>query len=84
MMDFIQISAMNRPLNGPKQAFKAKNKKGITFSIIPFFRGPERIRTAVGAFAELCLATRPQDLFMSVSAYPPRRTQDPFLKPVRK
>ena len=31
--------------------------------------GPERIRTAVGAFAELCLATRPQD---------------PFLKPVRK
>ena len=26
-------------------------------------RGPERIRTAVEAFAELCLATRPQDLF---------------------
>jgi hypothetical protein len=25
------------------------------------FRGPERIRTAVQAFAELCLATRPQD-----------------------
>jgi hypothetical protein len=25
--------------------------------------GPERIRTAVEAFAELCLATRPQDLF---------------------
>ena len=25
--------------------------------------GPERIRTAVGAFAELCLATRPQDHF---------------------
>jgi hypothetical protein len=24
-------------------------------------RGPERIRTAVEAFAELCLATRPQD-----------------------
>jgi hypothetical protein len=23
-------------------------------------RGAERIRTAVGAFAELCLATRPQ------------------------
>jgi hypothetical protein len=23
--------------------------------------GPERIRTAVEAFAELCLATRPQD-----------------------
>lgn len=30
-----------------------------------FFRGPERIRTAVEAFAELCLATRPQDLFYS-------------------
>ncbi len=27
------------------------------------FRGPERIRTAVGAFAELCLATRPQDRY---------------------
>ena len=25
------------------------------------FRGPERIRTAVGAFAELSLATRPSD-----------------------
>ena len=25
--------------------------------------GPERIRTAVAAFAELSLATRPQDLF---------------------
>ncbi len=28
-----------------------------------FIRGPERIRTAVEAFAELCLATRPQDPF---------------------
>ncbi len=27
------------------------------------FGGPVRIRTAVGAFAELCLATRPQDHF---------------------
>jgi len=25
------------------------------------FGGPERIRTAVRAFAELCLAARPQD-----------------------
>ena len=25
-----------------------------------FFRGTERIRTAVQAFAELCLATRPR------------------------
>ena len=27
----------------------------------PYFGGPEQIRTAVEAFAELCLATRPQD-----------------------
>jgi hypothetical protein len=27
--------------------------------------GPERIRTAVEAFAELCLATRPQDLLFT-------------------
>ena len=30
-------------------------------------RGPERIRTAVGAFAELYLATRSQDPFNPVS-----------------
>lgn len=30
------------------------------------FGGPERIRTAVEAFAELCLATRPQDHFSVV------------------
>jgi hypothetical protein len=29
---------------------------------MPFIRGSERIRTAVEAFAELCLATRPQNL----------------------
>ena len=29
-----------------------------------YIRGPERIRTAVGAFAELSLATRPQDHLM--------------------
>ena len=39
-----------------------KKGKG-SFSYDPCFRGPERIRTAVEAFAELCLATRPQDLF---------------------
>lgn len=27
------------------------------------FRGPERIRTAVEGFADLCLAARPQDPF---------------------
>ena len=35
-----------------------KSKKNPAFAGL---RGPERIRTAVGAFAELCLATRPQD-----------------------
>ncbi len=30
---------------------------------IELLRGPEQIRTAVAAFAELSLATRPQDLF---------------------
>ncbi len=29
--------------------------------VLPSPGGPERIRTAVEAFAELCLATRPQD-----------------------
>ena len=29
-----------------------------------FFGGRERIRTAVRAFAELCLATRPHDHFV--------------------
>jgi len=28
---------------------------------VVFFGGPEQIRTAVEAFAELCLAPRPQD-----------------------
>ncbi len=31
-------------------------------------RGPERIRTAVAAFAELSLATRPQDLVVITNA----------------
>ena len=30
------------------------------------FGGPDQIRTGVGAFAELCLATRPQDLVKSL------------------
>ena len=33
--------------------------------MLRFLRGPERIRTAVQAFAELCLTTRPQDLKVS-------------------
>lgn len=33
------------------------------FTSLFVFRGPERIRTAVQAFAELCLAARPQDHF---------------------
>ena len=38
-------------------------KKPLHFREEALYRGPERIRTAVEAFAELCLATRPQDLF---------------------
>ncbi len=39
-----------------------KTTKKHPFEVLfAFFRGPERIRTAVEAFAELCLATRPQD-----------------------
>ena len=40
-----------------------QNKKHPFEVLFAFFGGPERIRTAVEAFAELCLATRPQDPF---------------------
>lgn len=40
---------------------KTANKRFFSF----VSGGPERIRTAVEAFAELCLATRPQDPFLS-------------------
>lgn len=33
----------------------------LDFDFCQNFGGPERIRTAVEAFAELCLATRPKD-----------------------
>jgi hypothetical protein len=36
-------------------------KKLNRINLLSFLRGPERIRTAVAAFAELSLATRPQD-----------------------
>ena len=39
--------------------YKFKTKKAYLSK--PFLRGPERIRTAVGGFADLSLATRPQD-----------------------
>ncbi len=43
-----------------------KTTKKHPFEVLfAFFGGPERIRTAVEAFAELCLATRPQDLIYS-------------------
>ncbi len=43
-----------------KVTLNIQTKKGLPFGN-PYYRGPERIRTAVEAFAELCLATRPQD-----------------------
>ena len=45
------------------KAFKAKLQKDRKSD--PYVRGPEQIRTAVEAFAELCLATRPQDHFLT-------------------
>jgi hypothetical protein len=44
-----------------------KNKKALKSIKIPrLSRGLERIRTAVEAFAELCLAARPRDPFFTV------------------
>jgi hypothetical protein len=40
-----------------------KTTKTATVAVLSFIeRGPDQIRTGVEAFAELCLATRPQDL----------------------
>jgi len=41
-----------------------EKQKNAFMAVFIIYRGPERIRTAVGAFAELSLATRPQDLFI--------------------
>ena len=53
------------PPNFRKQAFVVVLHEKSLLRLLEeaLYRGPERIRTAVGAFAELCLATRPQDLF---------------------
>ena len=48
--------------DGYKSYKMVTNKKQKGLSNDNPLRGPERIRTAVEAFAELCLATRPQDL----------------------
>lgn len=47
--------------DGYKSYKMVTNKKQKGLSNDNPLRGPERIRTAVEAFAELCLATRPQD-----------------------
>ncbi len=45
-----------------------KQQKKHPFEVLfVLFRGPERIRTAVEAFAELCLASRPQDHILSLT-----------------
>jgi hypothetical protein len=59
-------------------------KKG-PHSCDPSFRGPERVRTAVRAFAELCLTTRPQDLIHYIythrhQPFPQRCKSRVFLK----
>ena len=48
---------------------KAINKNPVRSKPYGIFGGPERIRTAVEAFAELCLTTRPQDLLLLYSLY---------------
>lgn len=52
MLVFAQVGKQKRPAD--------QRLAGLHF-FASITRGPERIRTAVGAFAELCLATRPQD-----------------------
>ena len=51
--------------NPSSPAASPKNKKADKMAILPscppYIRGLEQIRTAVEAFAELCLATRPRD-----------------------
>ena len=48
---------------GSALRFAALNEQSLPEIIgKALYRGPERVRTAVEAFAELCLATRPQDL----------------------
>ena len=46
-----------------------ENKKALKSGLFVKIRGLERIRTAVEAFAELCLATRPQDHLMWCLSY---------------
>ena len=45
----------------------SETKKCATITCSAPFRGLKRIRTAVAAFAELCLATRPSDHICSIS-----------------
>ncbi len=51
----------NEQKSAYRSDFKMKNLNRI--NLLRFVRGPEQIRTAVAAFAELSLATRPQDPF---------------------
>ena len=44
-------------------AVQNKIKTALEAFLTLFLRGLKRIRTAVAAFAELCLATRPSDQF---------------------
>ena len=54
----IKARQMKNPISC---AYFIKQKKGLKYQ--SFLRGPDQIRTGVEAFAELCLATRPQDHF---------------------
>ena len=56
------------PVSNRSNSDSLLNKKGCPLqNNLLFYRGPERIRTAVQAFAELCLATRPRDRIFLIS-----------------
>ena len=60
----LSITALSINILSDLFAIISQTKKG-SHTVIPF-RGPDRIRTGVEAFAELCLATRPQDRYQSI------------------
>ncbi len=58
------LNNINRPMRSHQNVQHAYKKRNpaVRLSFNFCFRGFERIRTAVGAFAELSLATRPRNL----------------------
>ncbi len=61
-----------------------KTKKTALHRAVFLLRGSERIRTAVGAFAELSLATRPRNQKMKASAFGFQTSKDIRSSPIAK